>query len=354
MIKDALPQTLKRELREEAGLLFGEHYHFQPWRSLKPYRQVQGAAPNHALTEYYLDIFRIELTLDGFLFLQQRIKNDSRLAWISLDDLVRGDTSDGKIPYIKALYDDFDGDRAALVAALAELPDSFVAGYLSDKDKFGITLPIAPGKPVLAGVLGKEKPLELRLNSRQLALVLGLAAHLRGFAFESLSADIVLHPFGWVEAVGKSSIGQELIELSAALVGRELVLESRRDCLFRLSIKPETVFFSDELFSFSVCRQDLLGVKNKLPATIERQSLPTSFGVVQAKTEVFNLTLEFADNLRLLSEQQFSTDNEDAVKIEDAYKKGMHKDTRFQALGLRNLIRREAGIFRFVLDYKCS
>ncbi len=102
LVKKALPSTLKRELREEAGLLFGSHYTFKPWRTLKTYRQVQGAAPNHALTEYYLEIFQIDLTLEGYLFLQQKIKADDRLAWFSIDEMVRGETTDGKIPYIKA------------------------------------------------------------------------------------------------------------------------------------------------------------------------------------------------------------------------------------------------------------
>lgn len=352
LVKAALPQTLKRELEEEAGLRFGEHYGFKPWRNLRPYRQVQGAAPNHALTEYYLEIFQIELTLEGFLFLQQRIDEDNRLAWISLDDIARGETMDQKIPYIKALYDDFNGDRAALVEVLTELQDSFVAGYLSDKDKFGITLPIAHGKPVLAGVLGKEKALNLVLNDRQLALILGLAAHLRGFVFESLTTNVVLHPYGWVEVVAQSSMDQELIELSAALAGSELVMESRRDRLFRLSIRPDTVFFADELFSFSVNQQDLLSVKTKIPVTIARQSLHTGFGVIHDKAEVFNLTLDFAHKLKSLFEHEFSADNEDAVKIEDTYKKGLHKEAKFQALGLRNLVRREAGIVRFVLNFK--
>ena len=47
-----------------------------------------------------------------------------------------------------------------------------------------------------------------------------------------------------------------------------------------------------------------------------------------------------------LSEKQFSADNEKAVKIEDTYKKGLHKEARFQALGLKNLIRRDAGIIK--------
>ena len=100
LIKKALPETLKRELREEAGLLFEAHYTFKPWHRLKPYRQVQGAAPNHALTEYYLEIFRIDLTLEGYLFLQQKIKSDDLFAWFSIDEMVRGETTDGKIPYI--------------------------------------------------------------------------------------------------------------------------------------------------------------------------------------------------------------------------------------------------------------
>ena len=352
-VKAALPQTLKRELEEEAGLRFDEHYDFKPWRSLRPYRQVEGAAPNHALTEYYLEIFQIELTLEGFLFLQQRMDEDNRLAWISLDDIARGETKEQKIPYIKALYE-FNGDRAALVDALTALPDSFVAGYLSDKDKFGITLPIAHGKPVLAGVLGKEKALDLALTERQLALIVGLAAHLKGFVFESLTSNIVLHPYGWVEVVESSSLDQELIELSAALAGSELVMESRRDRLFRLSIRPDTVFFADELFSFSVNQQDLLSVKTKIPVTIARQSLHTGFGVVHDKVEVFNLTLDFAHKLKSLFEHQFSADNEYAVKIEDSYKKCLLKEAKFQALGLRYLIRREAGIVRFVLNFKLA
>ena len=153
LIKNALPSTLKRELREEAGLLFESHYTFKPWRTLKPYRQIQGAAPNHALTEYYLEIFQIDLTLEGFLFLQQKIKSDDRLAWFSIEDMVRGETIDGKIPYIKALVNDFADDRSALATELRALSDSFAGRYLFQPSKYGLTLPIDHQMPLLAGVL---------------------------------------------------------------------------------------------------------------------------------------------------------------------------------------------------------
>ncbi len=345
---------MKRELREEAGLLFASHYTFKLWRSLQPYRQIQGAAPNHALTEYYMDIFHIELTLDGFLFLQKRISSDTRLAWLTPTDIERGETADGKIPYIKALYDDFAGDRAALAAVLFALPDSFAPAYLVNKEKYGVTLPIDPCKPVSAGVLGKEKPLGLNLTNRQLALILGLAAHLRSFEFAVLENNITLHPFGWVEVAEHSPLRAELIDLAVFLSQSSLLMENHQDSLFRLSIAPYIIFFADELYTFSVNRDDLVGVKSKIPVTIDRSSIATALGQIKSQIETLSLTLEFAHKLKLLAEQSFAADNDEAVKIEDAYKKGLHKEARFQALGLRNLIRRDVGTIRFVLPFHSS
>ncbi|MEQ1638325.1 MAG: NUDIX hydrolase [Methylococcales bacterium] len=350
-IKQALPTTLKRELQEEAGLVFETHYTFTPWRSLKPYRQVQGTAPNYALTEYYLNIFQIKLTLEGYLFLQQQIKTDDRLTWFSIAELVSGASADGKIAYLKALYDDFTDDKAALESQLITLPVSFSSQYLFEPTKYGLTLPIDHSMPLLAGVLGKEKPMDLALTARHSAILLGLAAHLRGFEFASVEEAIVFHPFGWVAFQGNPSLQAELIDLANALKGTELIIENYRDSLFRLSIAPEVVYFDEKLFSFSVKQADMAGVRTKIPVTIHRVSFATAFGTVQAKTEVFELTLKSVGDLHLLSTRQHAADNDDAVRIEDAYKKGLHQEPRFLSLGLRSLIRREAGIVRFVIQY---
>jgi hypothetical protein len=69
--------------------------------------------------------------------------------------------------------------------------------------------------------------------------------------------------------------------------------------------------------------------------------------MTSVKAEAFKLTLEFAHKLQQLSGRPFSSGNEDGVKIEDTYKKGLHKEPGFLALGLRGLIRREAGMIRF-------
>lgn len=347
IIKAALPQTLKRELEEEAGLRFGEHYAFKPWRSLRPYRQVQGAAPNHALTEYYLDVFRIELTLEGLVFLQQRIAQDERLVWLTLDDIERGTSDDGKIPYIQALYLEFGDDHKALTAALRELSESFVPAYRVDKKNYAITLPLAVDKPIRMGAPGKEKPLALALVPGQLQWVLGLAAHLRGFSLQSDAQRIRLHPHGWIEVLSDVALARELQTLAETLQGTDLIVEVQRERYFRLSVRPDSVYFDDALYAFSVGFDDLHGTKSKIPVSIARNAFSTGLGDVEGMTETFMLTLDLASNLIKLSEQPFSSDHDWAVKVEDAYKKGLDQDPRFMALGLRKLVHRAEGLMRF-------
>ncbi|WP_432741284.1 NUDIX hydrolase [Methylobacter sp. G7] len=347
LIKKALPETLKREIREEVGLVFEQHYRFKPWRSLKPYQQVQGSAPNHALTEYYLNIFQVELTLEGYLLLQQQIKRDDRLVWFAIDDVAKGETTDGKIAYIKALVDDFGEDRLALKTELSALPDSFAAGYLFDPPKYGLTLLIDAERPLLAGALGKEKPLDVALTPRQLSVLLGLAAHCRGFEFATIEENIIFHPYGWIDVKNNPTLQAELMQLAELFKDTDLIIENHHDVLFRLSVNPDVVYFDETLFTYSVHKAGLTGVKTKIQVSIERKAIATALGTTQVKTEDFTLTLEFAHKLQQLSEQPFSSDNEDGVKIEDVYKKGLHKEPRFLALGLRGLIRREAGFIRF-------
>ena len=353
LIKDALPETLKRELREEAGLLFETHYTFKPWRSLKPYQQVQGTAPNHAFTEYYLDIFQVELMLEGYLYLLEKTKGDERLVWFSLDEIAEGKTADGKMAYIKALFDDFDNDRTALKTALQQLPDSFKSAYLCQLPKYGLTLPIDHHKPLIAGVLGKEKPLNLELSDYQLKLLLALAAHLRGFEFDVLPQTIKLHPLGWLEVKNDPGLQRELIQLATLLKQAtvDFSIENIRDTFFRLSIIPEIVHFDESLFSFTVKQSDLDSIETKIPVSIHRDTFETAIGWVKSKTEAFKLTLEFVSRLRELAEKDWNADNEYAVRIEDAYKKGLHKEPKFCALGLRSLIRREDGMIKVVVEF---
>jgi len=354
VIKAALPETLKRELHEEAGLVFARHYQFKSWRCIRPYQQVQGSAPNHALTHYYLEVFHIELTLEGYLFLQQQVARDERLVWFSLDEMIQGTTSDGKIPYINALLNDFDNGPLALKAELSVLPDSFTAGYLFQPAKYGLSLLMDTEKPILAGVLGKEKILDKVLTQAQMALLLSLAAHGRGFEFATITDNISLHPYGWLDVSQNRGLQTGLIELAAVLKGTDVIIECHQDVLFRLSVHPAMVYFDDQLFTFVVKAADLNGVATKIPVQIHRAVFATALGNVKEITETFQITLEFAHKLQSLTVNTFSTDNDHAVKIEDAYKKTLHKKDQFLRLGLKCLIRQEAGNMKFNLQYTIS
>ena len=47
-----LENALLREVEEEAGLSAGHREFFSLWRSLRPYREIQGARANHGYTQY--------------------------------------------------------------------------------------------------------------------------------------------------------------------------------------------------------------------------------------------------------------------------------------------------------------
>jgi 8-oxo-dGTP pyrophosphatase MutT (NUDIX family) len=345
-IKTILPETLKRELQEEAGLIFDQHYTFSLWRELKPYRQVQGSAPNHAFTEYYLDIFHINLTLTGYIHLQNRIKTDDKLVWFSLDEIEKGETADGKCAYIKALFDDFNQDSAALKSALMAVSDSFNCPYQFKRDKYGLTLLQHTDKPLFAGVLGKEKVLPLVLTARQQAILLGLAAHNRGFEFAELAAGVVLHPAAWLE-VRDVALQQELMALLAEFKSTNFVIEQQQERFFRLSVEPSLLYFDSLLFTYCVQQADLDSRKTKILVTIGRAAIVTAFGTTASKDEEFMITRRLAKDLHKLF---LNKAGEEAKHIEDNYKNTKH----FNVAGLKSLLCRTSGKISFDANYLVS
>jgi len=353
LIKPALEQTLKRELSEEVGLCYQQHYTFKPWRELKPYQQVQGSAPNHALTEYFLNLYAIELTLEGFCFLQQQIQKDDRLVWFTLDEVTQGNTNDGRMAYIKALFADFSDDRTALKQALLALEDSFSANYLFKQHKYAISLPQTIETPIFLGVLGKESALEISLNSAQLALLLGLAAHCRGFKLINCHPDIEFYPYGWIKVQENTALQTDLIQLTQYFSHQnklmieshqnKLIIESQKDSYFRFSVAPEMIFFDDGLFSFSLNQADLEGVNTKVACLIKRGAITTALGMIEKVEKKIWMTLELATDLHELTKNQYSNETDFAEKIRNKYRKSKLQ-SNFSALGMRGLIRQDGGM----------
>lgn len=344
LIKPALETTLKRELQEETGLIYGEHYDFKLWRELKPYQQVQGSAPNHALTEYFFNLYTIELTLAGFCFLQKRVKQDDELAWFSISDILKGKRDDGKLAYIKALHADFD-NKDLLKKALENVNDSFDSNYNLTQKNDTLTLPDRVEKNILAGSLGKEFPLDVALSQEQQELLLGLAAHSRGFEFENRLNDVLFYPYGWIKINEGSHLQAPLIQLAQQLNAQKpLVIENQKDCYFRLSVLPKNIYFYDDLFSISLLQNDLNGIRTKVRCWLKRSAFITAFGRTTEVTQQKTISLELADDLQKCTSNTYSDDNDFAMKTKDKYRKALHKD--FKSLGMRGLLRQEANTIK--------
>jgi hypothetical protein len=130
--------------------------------------------------------------------------------------------------------------------------------------------------------------------------------------------------------------------LTSTLNDSEVVVENHRDRFFRLSMPSNILFFDEALFSFEHKLSDL-PVTSKIPIFLVRKSFATALGTVKAHREEFQISLNLAAKIVKLHSDTFSAENEEALKTEDAYKKGLHQNPLFMALGLRGLIRREAG-----------
>ena len=350
-IKPALFKTLQRELFEEAGLIYETHYNFSCWRELKPYKQLEGSAPNHALTEYYFSLFQIYLTLEGYFFLIQQVKNNDRLVWFSVGEVINKKSKDGKLLYINALLADYN-NMADLKADLLALPESFINRYyFENRDKY--TIKLSQNKPIYFGSSGKEKPLALDLTERQAGLLLALAAHNRGFKFSSLVDGVVLQPFAWVE-VNNLSLQNELIALASLFKNTEFIIENKQDYLFRFSVHPDLLFIDDELFTYSVRQKDLDSIKTKTPINLMRAAISTPMGVCASKTEDFLLSFDLAMGLHELSQTSYTATHEEAKKTKDNCRKFFDKNESFLALGLKNLLREEAGMIKFCAVYSLA
>ena len=220
-----------------------------------------------------------------------------------------------------------------------------------NRDKY--TIKLSQNKPLYVGSSGKEKPLAIVLTERQAGLLLALAAHNRGFKFSSLVDGVCLQPFAWVE-VNDLSLQNELIALVSLFKNTEFIIENKQDSLFRFSVHPDVLFFDDELFTYSVRQEDLKDIKKKVSIHLSRGAIVNPMGEIAAQSEDFLISLELAGGLHKLANKPYSTEDDKAEKIEDLYKKSLHKEDTFLALGLKGLLRREAGMIKFCAVYSLA
>lgn len=271
----ALDFTLSRELHEETKISYeNDHYEFEKWRDLAPYKKCMGAAPNYALTEYFFRLYTIKLSTTGYFALRNQMKNNTRLIECSLSEVDQGKTTDkANTLRIEALYDDFS-DKLELCQALKGLKPSYCNRYKFNKESDAIIF--SRKNDILQGNPGKEKPLPLSdLTQKQRGLLLALAIHAKGLSLELIdSKKMIMHEFGWLE-IHEGELKNDLRELSESL--RRLkcpLMEVENPNYYRLSMPPSLLFFDPEYFTFHLKPTE----KGKGLLTIKRERLSTLLG----------------------------------------------------------------------------
>lgn len=244
---ESLPNTLIREIKEELHLQHGIHYTFEPWRTIKPYRAVEGGGNMHALTRYEMNLYTVKLTSLGETCLLNHIAtNPKQLLFFTLDDLVQGKRLDGRTAYLDALHEDMGEEFKELFAAI---PDSSGTSYTLAKPESAVDLPSSKERPFLRGKTGKECKVLVPLDDFDWELILFLGWCVRGFSLHDVSDDVLVLGGGWVKLLRDEDL-KAAKETTNKLAKMDWPLLQFSDGALRLGIKPEYTYFSDSLFSY--------------------------------------------------------------------------------------------------------
>ena len=248
-VQASLLTTLKREAREELGLRYEEDYMAEPYLRVPLFRQVEGAANNHALTAYNIVLFSIRLTEQGKIKLFDRVyDHEGDFIWFSKKHLLEG-RPDGESAYIDALR---DGYKDRLSTVLSEVPESASIGPVFCPESEAITLPSHADQPMRIGTTGKERDTGIRFSDRQLDLLLVCAWHARGFRFETRESGISLLGDGWIrlETSSLCDIAKSMMRLCEKQGVSLIRMMSNR--YIRIDRLPENIFLDEGFFAGEV------------------------------------------------------------------------------------------------------
>jgi hypothetical protein len=75
-------------------------------------------------------------------------------------------------------------------------------------------------------------------------------------------------------------------------------------------------------------------IKTKVFIRLSSAAIVNSVGTIAAQCEGFSISLELVGGLHKLARKSHSAEDDKAKQIEDLYKKSLHREERFLALGL--------------------
>jgi len=346
---DVWLNTIKREIHEEVaeslmgkhGLEYGHDYsvaEFTP--RLDTFSFCRGTDLIFSVAQYWFKLFTIHLTLPGYLKLRNNMKLNKRLHLASVEEMAQKQSGDIKLD-IKALHEHFPGGFSALAEKLDIMDDSFSLEYKCEK---GVIVPVREGQ-ALEVVTTSRRIVEgmEKLSQQECDILIGLAAHARGWTLGNVPEGIHLHCDGWVDVSGNSDIQSLLLHLTRKAPSYFDVHDSR---LFRLSVRSDIIYLNESTFSFSVNENN---PSEKTPMTVFRGVLESPIGCIPADKVVIPIKIEDAQNVHAIASEVEGVAEDGDVKCEKrakeqswaGYAGGFNKAHRkkVEKIGLRYLLK---------------
>jgi 8-oxo-dGTP pyrophosphatase MutT (NUDIX family) len=326
--KQSLQRTLSRELEEECGLKEAQFELGQPL-TLPLYQKVEGAGNQHALSQYNIVVYPVQLIGDGELcLLDHESRFADQFAWFTQTELLQDTRLDGKKAFVNALK---SNDNATSEDLLRTLPNSSVFAYPNAKDTDAIDLPAEPFGILLHGKSGKEAAVKVSLSESEWGMLLLLGWHSRSLPVKANPTSVQLMGNGWIKLLTEDTLNA-VERLIQKLEFEGLPGPMRRGNAFcRLSVDPDHTFFSKELFSFHLPPGD-----QDQPLTLMLKQVKTIWGELGAAEVRIELTRNMVRVIRSIE----TSGDADAPNIKgddlERQVRGIFKPA--QGIGLRKFI----------------
>jgi 8-oxo-dGTP pyrophosphatase MutT (NUDIX family) len=269
-----LGKTLVREIEEELELR-QDDYAYTPLVDLDPYVKVEGSKNNHALTEYRIRLYSIQLNQRGLVRLFDAISQQpSSFSWFSEAELIAGRNSSGDTAFVDAII-----EHKNLHPGLTLACESFKDMFLKPEESgCGITIPLTQNKPILNGKSGKPlAEIYADLTKIEHDWLMALACHAKGLAIENATCHRLLR-CGWIHLNNAEDVAT-ITRIKEKLELKGLTLIEILDGRYaRLSTVPSAIFLDDKCFRYVIGSENSIGNFIELKLT----SLDTAIGKTKA------------------------------------------------------------------------
>ena len=334
-----LEKTLVREILEELGLQYKDHYQFSHWLDLNPWRQLEGARNHLAYSEYLMSLWHLELNNAGESRLLARLASQDH-AWFSKEQIQNQHLPDGSTSFLDALHGQLGSELLNRLQTIPESRPDTRAGSETDFTDFS---PFS--QSLWRGKTGKERAIDFALDEWEQKILFALAWHARGLPI-SAKENAAMYLRGWAK-LPPDQLTQAK-QLSRKLMASGHPLLEIQECLVRISLAPDCLYFTPEIYRSTLSPEGNSDQAQRWQFELQATPVSTPLGETTALVKTWLVSRNAARIVQSIA-QGVDPETDSKIKAGDVQKTLRDQfDQHLRPLGLRKLVRIVDG--RYFLD----